>query len=116
MAKAKVTKPIDESVVGGNVVNENNNVVKRDLEGKISDFLNMIGVDRVLHFLVYAWVCAIGLSYNFTIGTWCFIGMFVLSFVKEWVVDKKLDWLDIFAGVFGGMATFALYIPKDLFL
>lgn len=115
MAKAKVTPPIDESVLGGGVSNKTQKE-KRDTEGKIADVLNKIGIDKVLHFLVFAWIVAIGLAYSFTTGVWCFIGMVVLSVVKEFVIDKKIDWVDLIAGIVGGMVTFLAYLPKDWIL
>ena len=59
---------------------------------------------------------AIGLAYSFTIGVWCFLAMLALSILKELAVDKQVDWVDIIAGVAGGIASFALYIPKDWLL
>lgn len=115
MAKAKVTPPIDNSVLGGSV-NQNTQTEKRDTEGKIADVLNKIGIDKVLHFLVFAWVVAIGLAYSFTTGIWCFLGMVVLSLIKELVIDKKIDWVDLIAGIVGGMVTFLAYLPKDWIL
>lgn len=115
MAKAKVTPPIDNSVVGGSVSN-NTQKEKRDTEGKIADVLNKIGIDKVLHFLVFAWIVAIGLAYSFTTGIWCFIGMVVLSLIKELVIDKRIDWVDLIAGIVGGIVSFALFIPKDWLL
>lgn len=114
MAKAKVTPPIDESVLGGSSYQPQTE--KRDTEGKIADVLNKIGIDKVLHFLVFAWIVAIGLAYSFTTGVYCFLGMIVLSLVKELVIDKKIDWLDLIAGIVGGMVTFLAYLPKDWIL
>lgn len=115
MAKAKVTPPIDNSVLGGGVFNKTQKE-KRDYEGKIAELLNKIGIDKVLHFLVFAWIVAIGLAYSFTTGIWCFISMVVLSLVKELVIDKKIDWVDLIAGIVGGIVSFALFIPKDWLL
>lgn len=114
MAKAKVTPPIDESVLGGGGYQPQ--AEKRDTEGKIADVLNKIGIDKVLHFLVFAWIVAIGLAYSFTTGVYCFLGMVVLSLIKELVIDKKIDWVDLIAGIVGGMVSFALFIPKDWLL
>lgn len=115
MAKAKVTPPIDNSVLGGGVSNKTQKE-KRDVEGKIAELLNKIGIDKVLHFLVFAWIVAIGLAYSFTTGVYCFLGMVVLSLVKELVIDKKIDWVDLIAGIVGGMVTFLAYLPKDWIL
>lgn len=88
----------------------------KDIEGKIAEWLSAIGIDKALHFLTYAWIVAIGLAYSFTIGVWCFLGMLALSVLKELAMDKQVDWVDIIAGVAGGIASFALYIPKDWLL
>lgn len=114
MAKAKVTPPIDESVLGGGGYQPQKE--KRDVEGKIAELLNKIGIDKVLHFLVFAWVVAIGLAYSFTTGVYCFLGMVVLSLIKELAIDKKIDWVDLIAGIIGGMVTFLAYLPKDWIL
>lgn len=115
MSKETVTPPIDNSVIGGGGYQPQDNN-KRDLSGKIAEVLNKIGIDKVLHFLVFAWVVAVGLSYSFTAGVWCFMGMLALSVAKELSVDRDVDWLDIIAGMAGGIASFALYIPKDWLL
>jgi hypothetical protein len=88
----------------------------KDIEGKIAEWLSAIGIDKALHFLLYAWIVAVGLSYSFTIGVWCFLAMLALSILKELAMDKQVDWVDIIAGVAGGIASFALYIPKDWLL
>ena len=49
-------------------------------------------------------------------GEYCFLGMVVLSLVKELVIDKKIDWVDLIAGIVGGMVTFLAYLPKDWIL
>lgn len=89
---------------------------KFDIESKIARFLESVGVDKALHFLLFAWVVAVGLSYSFTAGVWCFMGMLALSVAKELSVDREVDWLDIIAGMAGGIASFAMYIPKDWLL
>ena len=89
---------------------------RRKARSKIAELLNKIGIDKVLHFLVFAWIVAIGLAYSFTTGIWCFIGMLVLSLIKELVIDKKIDWVDLIAGIVGGIVSFALFIPKDWLL
>ena len=114
MAKAKVTPPIDESVLGGGGYKPQNE--KRNTEGKIADVLNKIGIDKVLHFLMFAWIVAIGLAYSFTTGVYCFLGIIVLSLIKELVIDKKIDWVDLIAGIVGCMVTFLAYLPKDWLL
>lgn len=80
-----------------------------DFESKIAEWLNKIGIDYVLHFLVVAWVTSVGFGKSFTYGVWFFLAIFVLGIVKEKVIDKKFDWLDVIAGFFGGWASFALY-------
>lgn len=112
MSKEIVTPPIDNSVVGG-AVSSDTKVEKRDVEGKIADALNKIGIDKVLHFLLFAWIVSVGLTYSFTMGIYFFLGMTVLSILKELIIDKKFDWLDLIASICGGIASFALYIPKD---
>ena len=91
-------------------------MAKNNIEGKIAEWLSAIGIDKAMHFLLYAWIVAMGLAYSFTVGVWCFLAMLALCILMEMAVDLQVDWVDIIAGVAGGIASFALYIPKDWLL
>ncbi len=82
---------------------------------KINGFIEEIGIDKVLHFLVGYAIVVTGLIYSFAAGLWCFLAVVAMSIAKEYLIDKKTDWQDIFAGSIGGMLGIFAYIPKDYF-
>ena len=86
----------------------------KNLEEKITNMINKIGIDKVLHALIFGWITQVGLTYSFTTGVWAFLILFILSIIKEAIIDKKGDSLDVLAGVVGGMIAFITYIPKDI--
>ena len=65
-----------------------------DFEERLNGCIERVGVDKVLHLMV---------GY----------GM-VATVVKEVAIDKQTDWVDVLAGVAGGIVALMAYIPKDL--
>ena len=86
----------------------------KELGKKINAFIEEVGVDKVLHFMVGYAMVTTGLMYSFAAGAWCMIAVLVLSVAKEYLVDEKTDWADVWAGVIGGIAGMMAYIPKDM--
>lgn len=71
-------------------------------------FLNKIGIDKFLHFLVLALLT----SWASFISTNCMWIMLILSpfigLVKE-LLDNKIEWKDIIAGIVGSIASVVVY-------
>ena len=73
---------------------------------KLTDKLvEKVGMDKMLHFLVAAWVVAECKAYGIGAGCIAWIAVVVLSAVKEKVFDNYVDARDLFAGALGGFIS-----------
>ena len=85
-----------------------------NIEEAIAKFINnVLGVDGALHLLVCLWITTYGLIYGFAGGLIGAGVAVVLALVKEFVIDEKADYTDLFWGLWGIIIAFALYVPKD---
>ena len=92
------------------------------IEKKMDAFIEKVGVDRVLHFLVgFAFTLAgfmYGLGFSNSPAGWggwaCFI-IVTLAFIKEKFIDEKFDFADIWATFAGGALALIIYVPIDAF-
>ena len=80
----------------------------------MKDLINKIGIDKVTHFAMGSLICAlftfIFLLQDFnTLEVWQVLLLpligtvvtFVLSIIKEFIIDEVVDWKDIIAGMLG---------------
>lgn len=80
----------------------------------MKDLINKIGIDKVTHFSMGGLICAlftfIFLLQDFdTLEVWQVLLLpligtvvtFVLSIIKEFIIDEVVDWKDIIAGMLG---------------
>lgn len=80
----------------------------------MKDLINKIGIDKVTHFAMGGLICAlftfIFLLQDFnTLEAWQVLLLpligtvvtFVLSVIKEFIIDEVVDWKDIIAGMLG---------------
>ena len=80
----------------------------------MKDLINKIGIDKVTHFAMGGLICAlftfIFLLQDFnTLEVWQVLLLpligtvvtFVLSIIKEFIIDEVVDWKDIIAGILG---------------
>lgn len=75
---------------------------------KLTDKLvEKVGVDKLLHFFVAAWVVSECKAYGIGVGCIVWIVVVVLSAVKEKVFDDYVDARDLFAGALGGFVSLA---------
>ena len=65
-----------------------------------------VNQDKLLHLTVFGWFVYLGLDYSILVGIICFLLMAVLSVIKEYVLDKEADNMDIWFGLFGGILAF----------
>ena len=85
-----------------------------NIEEAIAKFINnVLGVDGALHLLVCLWITTYGLIYGFAGGLIGAGVAVVLALVKEFVIDEKADYTDLFWDAWGIIIAFALYVPKD---
>lgn len=85
-----------------------------DFEERLNGCIERVGVDKVLHLMVGYAMVTTGLMYSFAAGAWCMIAVLVLSVAKEYLVDEKTDWANVWAGVTGSIVGMISYIPKDM--
>ena len=85
----------------------------------MKDLINKIGIDKVTHFAMGGLICAlftfIFLLQDFnTLEIWQVLLLpligtvvtFVLSIIKEFIIDEVVDWKDIIAGILGGVPVY----------
>ena len=76
-------------------------------------FNNVLGIDGALHLLVCLWITTYRLIYGFLGGLIGAGVAVVLSLTKEFVIDEKPDYTDLFWDLWGIILAFALYVPYD---
>lgn len=82
---------------------------------KLTDRLvEKVGVDKLLHFFVAAWIVSECKAYGIGVGCIAWITVVILSSIKEKAFDKYVDAKDIFAGALGGFTSLALQIIKGI--
>lgn len=79
-------------------------------------WIEKVGVDKLLHFLVAAWVVAEFKAYGYLFGFIGFILVCILAVVKELWLDEKADINDAFWSVFGGFFSLFLMLINMLVL
>lgn len=93
----------------------------------LDNFVSKVGNDKVLHFLGGGYICSlitfmVILQENFMsygqeiesvfIGT---IAVFILSAMKEMIMDSKSDWKDVLASILGCVPVFVFVALGVLF-
>ena len=74
---------------------------------KLTDkIVKKFGHDKLLHFLVAAWVVSVCSLYG--VGCIAWIIIILLSIIKEKIFDDYSDIKDIIAGALGGFASLLL--------
>lgn len=82
---------------------------------KLTDKLvEMVGVDKLLHFFVAAWIVSECKAYGIGVGCIAWITVVILSVIKEKVFDNHVDAKDIFAGALGGFTSLVLQTIKGV--
>jgi Na+-transporting NADH:ubiquinone oxidoreductase subunit NqrE len=82
---------------------------------KITDKLvEKVGYDKLLHFLVAAWVVSACLLYGTGVGCIAWIIIILLSIIKEKIFDDYSDTKDIIAGALGGFVSLLLSIFSNI--
>jgi hypothetical protein len=80
---------------------------------KLTDKLvEKFGHDKLLHFLVAAWVVSVCSSYG--VGCIAWIIIILLSIIKEKIFDDYSDTKDIIAGALGGFVSLLLSIFSNI--
>ena len=84
---------------------------------KLTDKLvEKVGVDKLLHFFVAAWLVSESKSFGIGVGCIAWIVVVVLSWIKEDFFDDHVDARDIFAGAYGGIVSLLIGVLKCFIL
>ena len=82
---------------------------------KLTDKLvEKIGVDKMLHFFVAAWLVSECKAFGIEVGCIAWIVVVMLAFVKEKWLDDFLDARDLLWSALGGFASLSLMVIKDI--
>ncbi len=84
------------------------------IETWIANFIEKVGVSRILHLLVCGWIVTYGHVYGTDGGEYATYLAIFLLFLKEFVIDKKYDLGDIMWGCFGIILAWLAYVPVDM--
>lgn len=82
---------------------------------KLDNFINKIGIDKVLHFVVSGWIISLFIPCGIIVISIVFILLFILSIIKELVLDDYVDTNDIIAGFLGESVSMIFYLLMYLF-
>lgn len=76
---------------------------------RFNAWMEKVGVDKLLHFSIGAWITALGGMYNH-IGCLCCGGLIIiLNVIKERLLDNSADYKDVFATSLGSIASIIVY-------
>ena len=76
---------------------------------RFNAWMEKVGVDKLLHFSIGAWITALGGMYNH-IGCLCCGGLIIiLNIIKERLLDDNADYKDVFATSLGSVTSIIIY-------
>lgn len=81
---------------------------------KFNAWVEKVGVDKLLHFFVAAWVVAECKSYGVAPMLLGFVVIVLLAVVKEYVFDKTCDYKDVLYSMLGGVFSILLFIVGNI--
>ena len=78
---------------------------------KLTDRLvEKVGVDKLLHFFIAAWLVSECKAYGVAPMLLGFVVIVLLAIVKECVLDKTGDYKDVLCSMLGGVFSILLFI------
>ena len=75
----------------------------------LNNLIERIGADKLLHFLLFAWIVSEAKQFGDTLMWLAYWVMAMLSIAKEIVWDEKGDFKDVLFGIAGGVASIIIY-------
>lgn len=72
---------------------------------RFNAWMEKVGVDKLLHFFVAAWVVSECKAFGIIAGFFGWIAVIVLSAVKEHFLDDEPDPMDACAAAYGGIVS-----------
>lgn len=85
-----------------------------ELMSKVNAWIGKVGIDKITHFAVAAWLVAECKAYGTGAGCIGFLVVVMLSFVKEKWMDDRLTAMDFWWSVCGGFASLVLMVVRDI--
>ena len=82
---------------------------------RLNKFIEKVGIDKVLHFAVGGWVVSAVSPFGLGAMLIAWAVIVGLNIIKEAFLDDFFDWKDVAACVMGGMMSFLMYVPADIF-
>lgn len=76
----------------------------------LNDFISRIGSDKILHYLVGAWLIALAQPYGALCMGMVFTVFLILSLYKEYRLDTEPDLVDVAYYVSGSLTSAISYI------
>lgn len=76
--------------------------------------IEKVGVDKLLHFLVTAWLVAEAKVYGIVTTIIVFLLIVILGIIKEKKLDLNSDYSDLKWSIYGGLVSICLYAVSSL--
>ena len=76
---------------------------------RFNAWMEKVGVDKLLHFSIGAWITALGGMYNHIGCLCCGVLIIILSIIKERLLDDNADYKDVFATSLGSVTSIIIY-------
>ena len=77
---------------------------------RFNAWMEKVGVDRLLHFFVAAWIVAECKSYGVAPMLLGFVAVILLAIIKEYILDKTGDYKDVLCSMIGGVFSILMFI------
>lgn len=81
---------------------------------KFNAWMEKVGVDKLLHFFLAAWVVAECKSYGVEPMLLGYVVIVLLSIIKEYILDKTVDYKDLLCSILGGVFPIILFIVGNI--
>lgn len=81
---------------------------------RFNAWMEKVGVDKLLHFFLAAWVVAECKAYGVAPMLLGFVAIVLLSVIKEYVLDSTGDYKDVLCSMLGGVFSILLFIVGDI--
>lgn len=81
---------------------------------RFNAWIEKVGVDKLLHFFLAAWIVAECKSYGVAPMLLSFVVIVLLAVVKEYVLDNTGDYKDVLCSILGGVFSILLFIVGDI--
>lgn len=86
----------------------------KEWQSRLNVKIDQVGLERIAHFLVAAWVVAECKAYGIGVGCIGSLVIVTLAFVKEKFLDKYFSASDFWYSALGGFTSLALMALKDM--